>query len=379
MPDEPRAITGAQTAITAFIGRARRGAFNRPVHVGSAAEYVRVFGVLMHDDTLGLAVQQYFGNGGREALVVRVRSHTAISDPALEPRREGLWSLERADLFGLLCIPPPTFDDEADISVETRHAAVRYCEARRAFFLADPLAAWQTVSDIASRSTGLGSTAWGIGPAPNAAVYFPRLRAPGPDRHPAITCVPCGAVAGVIARTDAAHGVWKAPAGLRAALQGVKTLATTLTDVEHETLTALGVNGLAFLPTQGPVVWGARTLEGADAATSEWKYIPARRLALHLEESILRGTGWAADQPNDEPLWAEVRRRVDRFLHDLFRRGAFQGHAPRDAYFVRCDRSTMTPLDIAEGRLIVVVGFAPLKPAEFVIISIRQRTRPAPD
>lgn len=378
MPHEPRTIVPVATSITAFIGRARQGAFNRPVQVGSAAEYVRVFGVLLRDDTLGLAVQQYFANGGREAVVVRVRSHAAISDPALEPQREGLWSLDRADLFSLLCIPPPAFDAEADISVETRQAAVRYCESRRAFFLADPLAAWRTVSDIASQSSGLASTAWGIGPTANAAVYVPRLRVAGSGGQKAIACVPCGAVAGVIARTDAAHGVWKAPAGSRAALQGVKALATTLTDAEHETLAARGVNGLAFLPTQGPVVWGARTLEGADAAASEWKYIATRRLALHLEETITRGTSWAADQPNDEPLWAEVRRRVDTFLHELFRRGAFQGHAPRDAYFVRCDRSTMTPLDLDEGRLVVVVGFAPLKPAEFVVISIGQRARPEP-
>ena len=375
MPHDLRMIVPVATSITGFIGRARRGPFNRPVYVGSAAEYVRAFGALVRDDTLGLAVQQYFANGGREAVVVRVRSHTAIGDPALESRHEGLWALDDAECLGLLCIPPPAFDAAADIGAETRQAAVRYCERRRAIFVADPLAAWHAASDVVSPSAGLGSPAWGTVPTANAAVYFPRLRVPGPDGHGAITCVPCGAVAGVIARIDADHGVWKAPAGSRAALRGVKALATTLTDVEHESLAAHGVNGLAFLPTQGPVIWGARTLEGAGAAGSEWKYLPVRRLALLLEESIQRGLRWAADEPNGEPLWADVRHGVDAFLHDLFRRGAFQGHAPRDAYFVRCDRSTMTPLDIDEGRLIVVVGFAPLKPAEFVVVTVRQLAR----
>jgi hypothetical protein len=376
VPPDDRTIGPVATAITAFIGRARRGPFNRPVRVGSGAEYVRVFGALVRDDTLGLAVQQYFANGAGEALVVRVRSEADISDPALESRREGLWALEGADLFTLLCVPPPAFDGAADISVQTRRAAVRYCVARRAIFLADPLVAWQSPSDVGSVSVGLESAAWGLGPTPNAAAYFPRLRVAGPNAGGDIICVPCGAVAGVIARTDAAQGVWKAPAGQRAALQGVKTLATTtLSEGEHDTLGAYGVNGLRFLPTHGPVVWGARTLEGTDAAASEWKYLPVRRLALHLEESIERGTRWAADEPNDEPLWAQVRQHVGTFLHELFRRGAFQGHAPRDAFFVRCDRSTMTPLEIAEGRLVVVVGFAPLKPAEFVVVTVRQPAR----
>ena len=120
------------------------------------------------------------------------------------------------------------------------------------------------------------------------------------------------------------------------------------------------------------MAWGARSLDGADALASEWKYIPVRRLALYLEESLFRGLQWVVFEPNDEPLWSQIRLNVGAFMHNLFRQGAFQGTSPRDAYFVKCDNETTTQNDINLGIVNVIVGFAPLKPAEFVILKIQQ-------
>ena len=149
-----------------------------------------------------------------------------------------------------------------------------------------------------------------------------------------------------------------------------------LTDREMGELTPIGVNGLRSVQGSGLVVWGARTLQGADQLASEWKYIPVRRTALFIEESVVRGTRWAVFEPNGDALWAEIRLDVETFMHDLFRRGAFQGSSPRDAFFVRCDQTTTTPADVDGGVVNIEVGFAPLRPAEFVVIRIQQAAGP---
>ena len=184
--------------------------------------------------------------------------------------------------------------------------------------------------------------------------------------------VPCGVVAGIYARTDAQRGVWKAPAGLDAALNGVKGLQIKLTDAENGQLNQVGINCLRQFPVNGRVVWGARTLRGADSLGDEYKYVPVRRTALFIEESLYRGTQWVVFEPNDEPLWSQIRLNVGAFMQGLFRQGAFQGTTPRDAYLVKCDKETTTQNDINAGIVNIVVGFAPLKPAEFVIIKIQQ-------
>jgi phage tail sheath protein FI len=183
--------------------------------------------------------------------------------------------------------------------------------------------------------------------------------------------VPCGAVAGVIARTDSQRGVWKAPAGIEAILKGVSGLTVELTDEENGILNSMGINCLKTFPS-GIVVWGARTMKGADDLSSDWKYLPVRRLALYIEESVYRGTLWAVFEPNDEELWSQTRLNVGAFMHDLFRKGAFQGTSPKEAYFVKCDSETTIQDDIHRGIVNIVIGFAPLKPAEFVMIKIQQ-------
>jgi phage tail sheath protein FI len=296
-----------------------------------------------------------------------------ISASDLEAPKHGLYALENADLFNLLCIPPLTRAPEGNIGAQTRTAAAAYCKKRRAVHLADPLGTWAEVSDLTGLDTGLDSKDWGLARSENAALYFPRLCLPDPLQEGRLAeFAPCGAVAGIMARTDAARGVWKAPAGLEATLNGVAELTVKLTDGENGQLNPLAVNCLRTFPVTGRVVWGARTLLGADILASEWKYVPVRRLALFIEESLYRGTQWVVFEPNDEPLWAQIRLNLGAFMNGLFRQGAFQGRSPREAYFVKCDKETTTQTDINLGIVNIVVGFAPLKPAEFVIIKIQQ-------
>jgi len=182
---------------------------------------------------------------------------------------------------------------------------------------------------------------------------------------------PSGALAGLFARIDSTRGVWKAPAGTEADLRGIVGLESRLSDRENGILNPRAINTLRIFPS-GIVNWGARTNQGDDDTPHDYKYIPVRRTALFLEESLFRGTKWVVFEPNDEPLWAQIRLNVGAFMHNLFRQGAFQGTTPREAYLVKCDKETTTQTDINNGVVNILVGFAPLKPAEFVIIRIQQ-------
>jgi phage tail sheath protein FI len=186
------------------------------------------------------------------------------------------------------------------------------------------------------------------------------------------TLGPSGTVAGVMARTDAARGVWKAPAGTDATVRGVQDLDRLLTDPENGVLNPLAVNCLRRFDAYGTVVWGARTLAGSDATPSEYRYVPVRRLANYLESSLFTALKWVVFEPNDEPLWAQIRLNVGAFLHGVYRQDGFAGETPREAYRVRCDASTTTPTDQALGLVNVDVAFAPLRPAEFVVLRIQQ-------
>ena len=155
-------------------------------------------------------------------------------------------------------------------------------------------------------------------------------------------------------------------------LLNVPQFVYNLVDRENGVLNPLGINCLRSFPVYGNISWGARTLFGADVMASDWKYIPVRRLALYLEESLFRGTQWVVFEPNDEPLWAQIRLNVGSFMHDLFRQGAFQGQTPSQAYLVKCDSEINTQTEIDQGIVNILVGFAPLKPAEFVILQIQQ-------
>jgi len=295
--------------------------------------------------------------------------------------KTGIYALNRADLFNLLCIPPLARDISALPSIWTPPSAATYqaalalCVDRRAMLIVDPDPAWATSIDQAIGNAIDGRNdlnLTGIA-ASNAALYFPCVREVDPLRDSRVdTFTPGGIIAGIMARTDVSRGVWKAPAGLDASLNGVQDLQVNLNDLENGQLNPLGINCLRSMGVNGRIVWGARTLRGADESADEYKYLPVRRLALFLEESLYRGTQWVVFEPNDEPLWAQVRLNVGAFMQGLFRQGAFQGATARDAYFVKCDGQTTTQNDINLGILNVIVGFAPLRPAEFVVIQIQQ-------
>jgi phage tail sheath protein FI len=505
VPSGMRAITGVATSITAFIGRTLRGPVNDPVRVQSFVEFERRFGGMWRESTLSYALQQFFQNGGTDALIVRVHNEAVaatltlaagvnlvaanpgkwgeklrvrvdhntrphrptdpantlfnlavldtatgvserflnlstdpdnarfvkqvleqestlvrivtppgtapalrpvahgsppagadplldnasssaftatgndgaaitdsqISQASLEAGKLGLWALEKADLFNLLCIPPLTREPGGDVNAQTRSAASKYCQQRRAIYVVDPLMAWDEASDF-TRGRYLDSDVWGLERSENAALYFPYLRQPDPlQENRMADFAPCGAVAGIMARTDELRGVWKAPAGNDATLKGVFELTVKLTDPDNILLNHLAVNCIRTFPVTGSVVWGARTMRG-DQPASEWKYLAVRRLALFLEESLLRGLQWVVFEPNDELLWAKIRHNAEAFMQGLFRQGAFSGCNLSEAYYVKCDSDVTTLDDMELGVVNIHVGFAPLVPAEFVTIKIQQ-------
>jgi uncharacterized protein len=283
----------------------------------------------------------------------------------------GLHALDPVDLFNLLVFPA---DEEVTEPTYTSFlgAANTYCQQRRAFLLIDAPLSWtKNGRPEVTNNTVLVNTLRGLlGEAKNhAAVFYPQIKynAGGLVKLTGAS----GAIAGLMARTDATRGVWKAPAGVEAGINGIVGLEVNLTDAENGVLNKIGVNCLRNFPS-GFVNWGARTMAGSDDEGSEWKYIPIRRLALFLEESLYRGTKWIVFEPNDEPLWAQIRLNLRAFMTGLFRQGAFQGSTPDKAFFVKCDGETTTQADRNLGIVNIEVGFAPLKPAEFVIIKIQQ-------
>lgn len=520
VPSGVRTITGVATSVTAFVGRAARGATDRPVTVTSFADFEREYGGLWKDSALGFSVRDFFLNGGSIAVVVRlfladsgggakparaslsvgtganamtltaanpgtwanqlrarvdfatrdfdatlgetatslfnlfvrdgttgaVEEHrnlvisptdhprfvtkvlanesrlvtatglgnarpaatggtvdpgktiwddntsatntkvatagqasdgqrltsTEFTGPGMEAAKTGLYLLEHTDLFNLLVIPP--YKSDATVDTAVVKDADAYCLKRRAVQIIDPLPTWNDVGDVTTVATSAGGLSGALGAnSRNAVLYFPRVKQPNPLKQNQVEeFTASGAIAGMIARTDATRGVWKAPAGLEASLVGVPQLSVPLVDGEIGQLNPLGVNCLRSLPAAGRVVWGARTMQGDDRLASEWKYLPVRRTALFLEESLYRGTQWVVFEPNDEPLWAQIRLNVGTFMDNLFRQGAFQGRTPKEAYFVACSKETTTQADIDLGIVNIHVGFAPLKPAEFVVIRLQQ-------
>lgn len=497
LPSGVRTLAGVATSITAFVGRARRGPVNDPVRIANYGGYERNFGGLWEKSDMSYAVQQYFLNGGTDAIIVRVHKTAAsagkielkkanttlvfklaaanagswgneltakvdhgardleegesaifnlslrdggtgaeedffnVSLDANHPRfvtavleqgsalatvstidkaydgtakkyhvpdqldysdpkskfgagtdggdinssdligalvdgaNTGMYSLEKADLFNLLCLPAMSKSTSPGWD-----AAAKYCQDRRAMLIVDSDPGWAKVGDVTGGLDALMTR------SKNAAIYYPWLMMADPLKENRLRAfAPCGAVAGLIARTDSNRGVWKAPAGIEATLRGVTSLSVKLSDSENGILNPLGVNCLRSFPVIGRVIWGSRTLKGADILADQWKYLPIRRLALMIEESLFRGTQWVVFEPNDEPLWAQIRLNLGAYMHGLFRQGAFEGSAPADAYFVKCDSETTIPADQNLGQVNIVVGFAPLKPAEFVIIKIKQMSK----
>lgn len=490
VPSGVRTIVGVATAITAFVGSANRGPTNEPQRISNFGDFERTFGGVDVNSMLSYAVQQFFLNGGSDAVIVRVantsdavkakidagglqlqaagegnwgnRLRATVDHKTRDPNdtrlfnllvqeiaknadgkefavltesfrnvsvdpdsprfvqtivdqesqlldvvaggvpagqspgdgaydaqngadgspirdvdvrgteadRSGIFSLEKTDLFNILCIPPLKRDQSPEL--DTIAAAGAYCLKRRAIYLVDPEIGKNTVKNGTDRVEAVRNAIGNVN-ARNAAFFFPNLRMPDERKENRLQeFVPSGSVAGVMAVTDQQRGVWKSPAGIEAGLVGVRELSFRMTDDDNGQLNPEGVNCIRNFPVYGTVVWGSRTLLGSDRLASEWKYLAVRRTTLFIEESLFRGTKWVVFEPNDEPLWAEIRLNVGAFMQNLFRQGAFQGKSPREAYFVRCGSDTTTQNDINLGIVNIEVGFAPLKPAEFVIIKIQQ-------
>jgi uncharacterized protein len=306
-----------------------------------------------------------------------------ISDLQIITAPGGFHALDQTPIFNLLVIPPFTRlpGGTPDLLPATWGAACDYAASRKAFLIVDPPSGWTTGAIAETAAPGLTSTILGNPKHPDSsAIYFPNVLAPDPlMQNLTANFAPSGTLAGIYAFTDAQRGVWKAPAGIEATLSGTSGLAgggsttpLTLSDTDSGQLNPLGVNCLRSFPVIGNVVWGARTAAGADALESQWKYIPIRRLAYYIEQSLFQGTQWVVFEPNAEPLWAQIRLDVGAFMQTLFIQGAFQGTTPTQAYFVNCDSTTTTQTDIDNGIVNIIVGFAPLYPAEFVVISIQQ-------
>jgi uncharacterized protein len=282
--------------------------------------------------------------------------------------KTGIYALLKANIFNVLCLPG---DPENTWGQDILGPAVAFCEQQRAMLIVDPPTAWSNHPGALDFQTVIGSPAL-TSTSANAAVYYPNLVIT--DSSNAMHSIsPCGAIAGLWSQTDTTRGVWKAPAGTAAIINDVRDLAVHIDDGESGVLNPIAVNALRILPEIGPVIWGARTTVGADQVASQWKYLNIRRLALFIEESLRRGTQWAVFEPNDEPLWASLRLNVGTFMQGLFRQGAFQGATASDAYLVQCDINNNPQSSVDLGIVNILVGFAPLLPAEFVIINIQQQ------
>ncbi|HMV68441.1 MAG TPA: phage tail sheath subtilisin-like domain-containing protein [Myxococcota bacterium] len=293
------------------------------------------------------------------------------------PASPGAWedalaTLNRREDISIVASPGYAAFD-AGIAAGIQDALITHVEGRRVYRVA--------VLDTPEGLTPNEAAEWrGRVDSTRAAMYYPWIVTPNPNARTGdatqpreISVPPSGSMAGIYARTDILRGVYKAPAN--EVVRGALRFEYPVNFAEQELLNPLGVNCLRFFPGRGYRVWGARTT----SSDPEWKYVNVRRYFLYLESSIERGTQWAVFEPNGERLWANVRETIDAFLFNEWKNGALLGATPKEAYFVRCDRSTMTQNDIDNGRLVCLIGVAPLRPAEFVIFRIGQKTADARD
>lgn len=284
-----------------------------------------------------------------------------------------LSKLDEVSDASLLVVPARTYESDAN-NLELAKAALSYAEGRPhqdLFCIADmPRQTLAATADDATNSTVTSFNS--LSPKTTlGAVYFPWVEVGDPagvGREPTLLMPPSGFVAGVYSRTDARRGVWKAPAGLDATLLGVRKLQQKLLDAHQDVLNPLGINALRVQPAAGAVVWGSRTLR----PDSEWRYVPVRRMAIFLRKSIYNSIQWAVFEPNDENLWSSLRFSISSFMEQLLRQGAFAGKTNREAFFVKCDAETTPEADQIAGIVNVWVGFAPLRPAEFVVVKLSQ-------
>ncbi|MCL2643850.1 MAG: phage tail sheath subtilisin-like domain-containing protein [Betaproteobacteria bacterium] len=372
-----RPIESASTSTAVFIGTTTKGSADDPPKLISKwSEYQgdNQFGDIMGaggaPNAMGLAAYTFFLNGGGAAYICHVGT-----DADAEAYKKVFASLEKIRDINIICLPGKTYDDDKDIFDQAIAHAENVMKNRMVIV---------DVGENTELDKNTSSTSLDLPSSPFSVAYYPWLEVNNPNyKKDAETGVETGGektfkvapssfAAGMWAKIDGRRGVWKAPAGVETSLLGVAGLADNVDDAQQGVLNPLGVNCIRRVPGAGPVIWGARTL--ATQKSHDWRYVPVRRTAIMIEESIYNNIQWAVFEPNDHRLWSSLRVNIDAFMNGLWRAGAFQGEKASDAYFVRCNLDdTMTQTDIDLGRVIVDVGFAPVKPAEFVIIRIQQK------
>lgn len=274
--------------------------------------------------------------------------------------------LDKLPIFNLLVLPGVT-------NASVLSAASAFCQLKRAFLIMDPPPG--ATPDGTNNTKAITTAFSGMPKSKNSALYFPYLQSNDPTTGQIINIPPAGTVAGIFCEIDQNRGVWKAPAGFETLLTNVNDViqpSGVMTDQRQGVLNTAGINCIRNFTGVGPVVFGARTSVSNNPSFQEWKYVPVRRMALFLEQTLYANLGWVVFEPNDEPLWNAIKSSIESFMLGLFRQGAFQGDTPSDAFQVKCDSQTTTQDDINNGIVNIIVAFAPLKPAEFVIIQIAQ-------
>ena len=329
-------IEGVSTSTAGFIGAADAPRLLSGITSFADFERQAVSGSSAY---LSSAVRGFFDNGGQRCSVALIA--------ATDPVETGLETLASEPVSVLCCPDENVFSNAASLMTE-------HCERRKDRFCI--LQSPQPAVPVATHEPPVHSC--------YAAYYHPWLVVPAPDRVTTLAVPPGGHVAGVYARTDLQSGVWKAPAG--AGVVGAMALSENVNGADADMLVERGIDVLRNEPDRGIVVWAGRTT----SSDPDWKYVNMRRFVIFVEQSLDRGLQWAVFEPNGVALWEVVRRAIDAFLLGLWKSGALLGQTADDAYFVRCDRTTMTLDDIDNGRLIALVGMAPVRPAEFVILRI---------
>lgn len=368
VPTPPPPIpVDAPTAVTAFIDFFATGPADTPTPIKSFLDFQQTFGGLDPRSEASYQVQQFFNSGGESAVVLRVATGPSASTFAAA-LQSAITSLTVP--FNVLCVPATANLAPADMHA-VMLAAQAFCATHRAFYIAD-IPPSKIVPDPPAIESWFSTT--GLSARDCAAVYYPRLSVPDPLDHNAPREIGySGAVAGIYAKIDNTRGVWKAPAGTGAIISNA-TSVFSINDATVAQLTSVAINAIRTFPAYGAVIWGARTTAGAANSNSDFQYINVRRFATYLEQSISAGLQWVAFQSNGPPLWASIRLAIDSFLTKLWQQSALQGNKPQQAFFVKCDATTTTEADIDNGRVNIVIGFAPLRPAEYVIFTISQLT-----
>lgn len=355
-PATPIALLGSDAA--GFVGQAQGGPLDTPVLVGSYAQFLSTFGAStagLADPYLAPSVAAFFVNGGLHLYVVRVSGADDASligtDGGAPGARTGLQALRDVPAVAMVAAP-------GAVSLAVQSALLAHCESMgNRVAILDPASANDMNAVIAQRA-GIGS-ADGFG-----ALYFPWvLAAPAGD---SLQLPPSGFVAGVMARSTPPT----TPTGVIASATGVTLPLNTTQDGQ---LSPLGIDTIRFFSGQGVRIWGGRTL----ASNLDWQYLAVRRAGCAIASSIQAGTAWCLPLPNDAALWTQLTTDLNGFMMDLFVAGWFKGTTPSQAFFVKCDATTMTAQDIADGRTIMLVGFAPITPANFVVMRIVQSRPPS--